>query len=174
MYMYMYIYKTYFIDDCVITLRSWGFDDPDKTGYIKLNNITIATTAFGDRGFRVATVNPCTCTVAQTAMFNIFTSAAEANSMVAYLNLQSGGAIVIGAVADTATGNNGIVAPTLNANYGVEVGDMRFREKMVFVAMKGNPGVRKAERDPSPPDPLVVVYKIGEFTNCGNVSLFDQ
>ena len=160
-----------------IGIKSWGYEDSHRRGYIKMDNATIAELqdqASGHyanmRGLHIVVIPHTTGPGKKATLqrFDIWQSAKEGKKLSEYLETVPEKAYILGGSADEISKNFKSCRPALEA-LGVDGSVVTYRGSLAFVAQKGNPGFTKQQSSGRNKGPTKLSAEI--YIEPGNISL---
>jgi len=134
--------------NCSIEVLSYsaygqGSSCTPKTGYVKLNGVTVWRASRcgyipGHRGVNILRIDPFRCAKQESRRFDTHISSDASTQMRDYLQLVDHGQVIVGVSADEPTRKLSGALSTLG-QFGVNVADVQYRGSFGFVVQKGFP-----------------------------------
>jgi len=128
---------------CDVSLRACGIEDAgDKTVYMKVNGVAYLSTLAANhhyRGFNLLALNPHTWKASGLKHFDTHFTPAESNNLANYINSLPLGTHILGVTSDEASDRLQPIAKNALKALDVDISMLRWRDKVLFYAVKGKP-----------------------------------
>jgi hypothetical protein len=150
-------YKTTVPGQCEVRMKAYGYNDKGdkRSSLIIINGITYLDTFDNNpdyRGFNFVTYCPRTCRAMYFAHFDTNKDPAASDQLAGYLKGIPAGTHILGVTSDDAQENLKQSAVDALKTIGVDVSGIKYRDKVLFHAVKGYPAytaVRPAQQGPT-------------------------
>ena len=142
-------------------MRSWGMEDIHAYGYIRVNGVTRANLAYhAIRGVNTAILNPMDCSTANVRNFDTYENELHTTALTEYISGLDNGTILLGVAIDEASVKLVPKAREVLMKIGVNASGLRFRHKLAFATVVGNPALAKFSIAPPGGRNLLLEYTI--------------
>ena len=131
-------------NECHIQVTSWGYEDPQRTGFIKVNgDMIVDLHQVADntmRGLHLVALQVISghYQVTEVARFDLWQKKEQAQACVEYIDRQTEGTVIIGSSADEISKHLPVARDALES-MGVDTSKVTYRSSLAFVAKKGDP-----------------------------------